>query len=139
MITVRVVQVTTDQIVDMVAVRYPLVPTPGAVLVVVLVVGAVVVGRAVGGVALAERDRVALDALALVTVKLAVVQIVDMVPVTHDCVAAAGAVLVIVLIAHCSLLQLTIRISWLVLLSRRPPPSVATTMSSIRTPNLSGR
>jgi hypothetical protein len=34
-----------------------------------------------------------------------------MVLVTHDCVAATGAVLVIVLIAHLLLLQLTIRIA----------------------------
>jgi transposase len=36
-------------------------------------------------------------------------------------------------------LQDTIRISWLVLFRRRPPPSVTVTMSSIRTPKRSGR
>jgi hypothetical protein len=35
-------------------------------------------------------------------------------------------------------LQATIRSSWLVLFTRRPPSSVTVTMSSISTPNRSG-
>lgn len=99
-VTVGVVQVTADEVVDVVSVRDGLVPAFGSVLVVVLVVGAVVVGGAVGGVAVADRDRVALDDPAFVTVKLAVVHVVDVVFVAYGRVSAVWAVLVFVLVAH---------------------------------------
>jgi hypothetical protein len=68
MVTVRVVQVVTDEIIDMVAVRHLLMAAIGAVVVPVIVVVAGVIRRAVGRVAFADRYRVALDAVALVTV-----------------------------------------------------------------------
>ncbi len=88
--------------------------------------------------------------------------VVDVVAVLHSLVAAAGPVLVLgfmvlavvvgravgwggladryMRVGHAGcLLQATMVNTWLVLLSRRPPFSPATTMSSIRTPKRSGR
>ena len=80
-----------------------------------------------------------LDPVSAVVVQLTVVQVVDVVVVADRGVAAARSVLVIVVGASWALLQATIRSSWLVLFRRRPPSSVATTMSSIRTPKRPGR
>jgi hypothetical protein len=101
-VTVRVVQVAADEVVDVVTVRHGLVSAFGSVRVLVVVVGAVVVGGAISGVAVADRDCVALDGAAVVIVKLAVVQIVDVVLVAYGRVTAVGAVLVFVVVAHVS-------------------------------------
>jgi hypothetical protein len=55
-IAVRVVEVAADDVVDVVTVLYRLVAAVGAVLVLGAVVFAVVVGRALVGVGLGDRD-----------------------------------------------------------------------------------
>jgi hypothetical protein len=71
-VAVWVVKVTADQVVDVLAVRDRLVAAVRSVLVFVLVFGAVMAGRAVGGVGLADRQCVALDAAPAVVVQLAI-------------------------------------------------------------------
>jgi hypothetical protein len=95
-VAVWVVKVTADQIVDVLAVRDPLVPAVRSVLVFILVFGAVVAGRAVGGVGLADRQCVALDAALAVVVQLAVVKVIHVIVVADGAVTAAWAVLVVV-------------------------------------------
>lgn len=56
-IAVRVVEVSGDQIVDVVAMRHRLVAAVVAVLMAALVAAAVVIGGAGGGVRCANRDR----------------------------------------------------------------------------------
>ncbi len=137
MVAVRVMEVATDQIVDVVAVRDFLVPAIGPMLMICLVLVAAVIRRADGRVALVDVHSVMLDRLTGVVVQLPFVEVVDVISVMDPGVPTAGPVLVRV--AHGALPQVTIRISWLVLLSRRPPSSVTVTMSSMRTPNRPGR
>ena len=100
--------------------------------------------------------------VAVRVVQVAADDVVDVVAVLDGLVAAVRAVLVlgvvvlavvsgpctarglfsltgIVGLPPCGLLQATMCISWLVLLSRRPPSSVTVTMSSMRTPKRPGR
>jgi hypothetical protein len=99
-IAVRVVQVTADQVVDVISVRDRLVTAAWSMFVIVLVLVAVVPRRAVGGVGVGHRDRVGLDAVGRVVVQLPVVQVVDVVVMADGRVPAGGAVLVLVLVAH---------------------------------------
>lgn len=99
-VPMRMVQVVADEVVHVVAVRHHVVPAAGAVLVIALVMRAVVIGRAVGWVAVADRNRVSLHFIALVVVKLAVVQVIDVVVVAYRRMPAVGTVLVVVLIGH---------------------------------------
>jgi hypothetical protein len=95
-VAVWVVKVTADQVVDVLAVRDRLVAAVRSVLVFVLVFGAVMAGRAVGGVGLADRQCVALDAALAVVVQLAVVEVIHVIVVADGGVTAAWAVLVVV-------------------------------------------
>jgi hypothetical protein len=95
-VAVWVVKVTADQVVDVLAVRDRLVAAVRSVLVFVLVFGAVVAGRAVGGVGLADRQYVALDAAPAVVVQLAVVQVIHVIVVADGAVTATWAVLMVV-------------------------------------------
>jgi hypothetical protein len=95
-VAVWVVKVTADQVVHVLAVRDPLVAAVRAVLVFILVFGAVVAGRAVGGVGLADRQCVALDADLAVVVQLAVVEVIHVIVVADGAVTAAWAMLVVV-------------------------------------------
>jgi hypothetical protein len=92
--------VITDEIVHVVTVWHLLVPAGRTVLMSTLVIGAVVVRRTGGGVAVADGNRVTLHVAPLVAVKLAVVQVVDVVVVAYGRVPAGGAVLMVVLVAH---------------------------------------
>jgi len=89
MIAVRMVQTTPDRIIDMVAVRHRLVPTTGAVR---------VIRRARGWLGMAvrmrsvDRDHVLVHVVAMLVVKMAVVQIVDVIVVTHRDMTTAIAV-----------------------------------------------
>ena len=100
MVAVLVVQVTADEVVDVVAVWHRLVPAFRAVLVFGLVLGAVAVACAVGGVEIADRNCVTVDGGAGVVVQLAVVQVVHVIVVADGRVPAGGAVLVFVWVAH---------------------------------------
>lgn len=100
MISVWVVEMVTDQVIGVVAVRDGLVAAVGAVLMPGFVLVAVVPGRALSRIRVADRDRVALHVVACVMVQFTVVQVVDVVVVSHRGVAAAGSVFVVVGIAH---------------------------------------
>jgi hypothetical protein len=95
-VAVRVVKVTADQVVDVLAVRDRLVAAVRPVFVFGIVVGAVVAGRAVGGIGLADRQYVALDPARAVVVQLAVVEVIQVIVVADGGVTAAWAVLVVV-------------------------------------------
>jgi hypothetical protein len=89
---VRVVQVALDEVVDVVPVRYPLVPARRAVNVSLGMPGAAVRRRAVRRVRGADLERVIVDVVSVHVVKMTVVEIIDVVAVVHRDVAAARRV-----------------------------------------------
>jgi hypothetical protein len=99
-IAVGMVQVATDEIIDMVTVRHRLVPTTGAVLVTDLVTAAIMVGRAALRVLRTDFQDMVLNERraggANRMMEVAVVEVIDMVDVFDDGMAAVGAVLVTV-------------------------------------------
>ena len=78
---------TADQVVDVLAVRDRLVAEP-PVLMIGLVFGALVPGRAVGGVGRADCQCVALDAALAVVVQLTVVEVIGVIVVADRDVTA---------------------------------------------------
>jgi hypothetical protein len=99
-IAVGMVQVATDEIIDMVTVRHRLVPTTGAVLVTDLVTAAIMVGRAALRVLRTDFQDMVLNERraggANRMMEVAVVEVIDMVDVFDDGMAAVGTVLVTV-------------------------------------------
>jgi hypothetical protein len=93
-VAVRVVQVTVDQVVGMVAVRHLLVATAGAVLMAGVVTATIMLGRAARGVGRVHLQLMLLDVAARGVMQVAVVQVIGVVAVAEGRVAAAGAVLV---------------------------------------------
>lgn len=93
-IPVRVMEMSVDQIVDMVAVRYGFVSAAGTVPVVLVVSAAGVIGRAAAGIAIAHLDGVLVDVIAVGVMEMAVVQVVDVVTVPDRGMAARRAMLV---------------------------------------------
>jgi len=89
---VRVVQVTIDEVVDVIPVRHRFVPATGAVDVIGGMAGARVVGRAVGRVLVADREPVLVDVVVVDVVEVPVVQKVDVALVVDGGVPAAVAV-----------------------------------------------
>ena len=81
---VRVMEVTRDEIVDVVAVRDGLVTTSGRVLVPLLMPSTGVVRRASGRVGLAHVKLMLVDVTIVRVMKMAIVEVVDMVAVP-DC------------------------------------------------------
>lgn len=92
-----VVQVTVDQIVDMVAMRDSFMPATRAVHMARLMTAALMIGRAAIRVGGGDLQPVFIHVVAVRVVQMAVVQIVDVVAMTDRRVAAGGAVLVIVM------------------------------------------
>lgn len=95
MITVRVVQVATDEVVDVIAVRYCLVAATRTVNVICLVAAAVV-RSATLGVRLADRDSMLVVVILMCAMQVAVVQVADVIAVLNGGVTAIWAVLVVV-------------------------------------------
>jgi hypothetical protein len=96
-VAVRMMQVSSDEVVDMVSVRHGFVATTGAMLV-GRIVGTTSMGRrARGRVRCANRERVLVDSIDLRVVQMAVVEVVSVPVVLHGSMAAAGAVLVCVI------------------------------------------
>lgn len=93
---VRVMQMARHQIVDVVAVRDPLVPAGRAVSVGGVVLAAVMLGCAVNRVLRPDLERVLVYVVAVRMVQMPVVQVVHVALVAHGGVTAAGAVLVLV-------------------------------------------
>ena len=94
--TVRVVQVAAHQVVHVVAVRHRLVAALRPVLVVLRMVGAGMLRRALHGVRRGLLKVALVVLLAVLAVQVALVQVVHMVTMLHGGVAAAVGVLVIV-------------------------------------------
>jgi hypothetical protein len=114
---VRVVQVTTDDVVGVIAVPDRLVPASGAVRVVLRVRPAVVRRRAGVGVLPADVERVLVDVVSVDVVHAPVVEVVLVASVLDRLVTAARAVLVRVILvnfvlAHVVLLSLSRTSSW---------------------------
>lgn len=96
-VAVGVMQMTIDQIVDVIAVRDRLVTTIGSMDVPRFVTAALVSRRADGGVHVGNLKRVLFDlAVGADVVQVAVVQVIDMIAMLNSRVLAIGAVLVIV-------------------------------------------
>jgi hypothetical protein len=87
---VQEVQVTVDQIVDMVAMRNRFVAAARPVLVAGLMTSAGMRGRASSGVLTSDRQDMLIYMILMQMVEVTVVQVVRMVVVTDDNVAAAG-------------------------------------------------
>lgn len=110
---VRVVQVTCDEVIDVVSMRNRLMAAARAVHVALLVCAALVRGRARGGVSAVHFDRALIDVAGVGVVQVAVVQIIDVIAVANRRVAAAGSVDVLVaavgVVAHACFLSLVLR------------------------------
>ena len=91
MVTVRMVQVAVDQVVDVVTVRDGFVATTGTMDVVGLMAAALVLGGAAVGIGGRDGDHVLVDVVAMRMVQVTVVQVVDMTVMPDGRVAAAGA------------------------------------------------
>lgn len=96
-IAVRMVQMTVDQIVDVVAVRHRFVAAARPVHMTGAMAGTVMLRRAAVRVGGADGDHVLIDMVAMHVVQMAVVQEIDMVFVTHCSMAALRAMLVVVM------------------------------------------
>jgi hypothetical protein len=90
------VQVTVHEVVNVVAMGNGLVPTVGAVHVVMVMTGTVVCWGARGGVDRVDIEGVLVDMVCVDMVKVAIVQVVDMVVVPNRCVPTALSMRVLV-------------------------------------------
>ncbi len=98
-VTVRVMQVTVDKIIDVIAVGYRFVSTSGAVNMVDSVAPTSMRWRASRGIGLTNGDRVLLDLpIGQDVMEVAVVQVVDVTLVSNTGVLAVGTVLVVMMI-----------------------------------------
>ena len=95
MITVRVVQVAIDEVVDVIAVRYCLVAATLAVHVICLVTAAVVRPTTIR-IRLADRDSMLVVVILVGAMQVAVVQVADVIAVLNGGVTAIGSVLMVV-------------------------------------------
>ena len=95
-LAVRMMQVSRDEVVDVIAVRDGLVATARAVDVTLGVPRAAMRGRARGGVRRVDREGALVDVSVVRTMKVAVMEIVDVVAVANGGVAAGRTVGVIV-------------------------------------------
>lgn len=92
-ITVRVVQVAVDEIVDMVAVRNGFVPAARTVYMIRIMAAALVIGGAAVWVGFCHRDDMLVNVIAMHVMQMAVVQIIDVAIMQDRQMAAVGAVL----------------------------------------------
>lgn len=97
-VTVRVMQVPVDEVVDVIAVRNRGMPAAGRVNVVTRVAGTLVVGRAVAGVRTTDRDLALVDVVAVHVVQVTVVQVVNVACVLDGWMSAVRAVDVVVVV-----------------------------------------
>ncbi len=93
MVPVRVVQVTVDQVVDVVSMRNGLMAASRSVLVPGLMPAALMLRRTPIGICRRHLDRVLIDVVAVHVMQVPVVQIIDMIAVAHRGVPASGTML----------------------------------------------
>lgn len=96
MIAMRMMEMSIDQVVDMIAMGHGLVTTPRAMRVLGIVPAAGMLGSAHLGVGGVDVDRVFFDFGRSLVMEVAIVQIVDMVAMLHAGMSATGAMLVVV-------------------------------------------
>ena len=97
MVAVRVVQVSVDQVVDVVAVRHSFVSTAPAVHMPGLMAGAPVLGRTAIGVAVGYFDHVLMHVVAVGMVQVSIVKVIDVVAMADGGVSAARPVFMVVM------------------------------------------
>ncbi len=93
MIAMRVMQAALDEIVDMIAVRRRFMSAAGSMHMARLMAFVPVLGGAAVRIAVADFDHMLVDALAVQTMQMSVMQIVDVVAMLHRNVTASGAVM----------------------------------------------
>lgn len=93
-VAMRVVQVTVDEIVDVIAVRHRRMPASGAMHVVLAVCLAIMPRGAVGRIPIADVQRMLIHMVAVRMVQVPVVQIIDVTGVLDGSMSTSGAVLV---------------------------------------------
>lgn len=92
MVTVWVMQVPIDEVVDMIPMRDRLMPTAGTMNVALLMASAAVIRRAGGGVLFCHLELVFIHMVTMDVMEMAVVEIIHMVTMLDGGVAAAWAV-----------------------------------------------
>jgi hypothetical protein len=97
-VAMRVVEVSIDEIVDVVTVRHGFVPASGAVNVVGVVPSTVVVRSAIGWVFVGHFEAVLVDMVAVWVMQVTVVKVIDVVSVDDRGVPAVFTVDVIVIV-----------------------------------------
>jgi hypothetical protein len=95
-VAVRMVQVATHEVIDVVAVRHRFMAAVGPVTMCLLVSGAVMAGGAAGRIGTGDRQPVFLDVAAVLVVQMAVVQVIGVAVVVDGRVAAVRPVLMVV-------------------------------------------
>jgi hypothetical protein len=98
------VQVSVDQVIEMVAVRHPVVTAVGPVHMILGVTTALVLGRAVRGVRCAHRQDVIVHVIAVDMMEMPIVQIVGMLAVPDGRVTTARSMVVVVPVVHVAVL-----------------------------------
>lgn len=93
-IAARMMKMTLDEVVNMIAMRNSLVTAAFPMLVVCVVAAASVSLRAVVGVSSGDSEDMFVDMLTMRRVKVAIMEIIDVVRMPDRCMAATGAVLV---------------------------------------------
>jgi hypothetical protein len=93
-VAMGVVQVSVDQVVDMVAVRHRLVPASRPVRMRAVMAAALVTGRAPVRIGRRHLDRVLIDVILVHVVQMAVVEVVDVIAMANGSMPAPRAVLV---------------------------------------------
>ena len=96
-IAVRMVQMTVDQVIDVVAVRHRFMPAARPMHMTGAMAGTVVLRRAAVRVGGADGDHVLVDMVAMHVMQVAVMQEIDVAFVAHRRVTALRAVLVVVM------------------------------------------
>lgn len=96
-VTMSVMQVAVDQVVDMIAVRHRFMTAVWAVLVRCIVSAAAVIGRTRCWVGCVDRQSMLVGMPVVGMMQVTIVQIVDMVTVLHGGMSAIGAVAVVVI------------------------------------------
>jgi hypothetical protein len=94
MIPMRMMQVAVDQIIDMIAMRHRLVTAIRTVLVIARMAAAIMIRRALVGIAGAHVDGVFVEVILMRVMKVAIMEIVHVIAVLYRGVAAARTMLV---------------------------------------------
>jgi len=97
MITMGMMKVAIDQVIDVVAVRYGLVPASRTVNVARIMAAAIVVGRTLIRVFRADFERVFVHMIAMRMVQMSIMQVIDMVAMPDGGMSAVGAMLMVVM------------------------------------------